>query len=127
MKDTPDEWMGVYSGTSQTAPTSYTNYVWSKVKSDIEFVEEEFQIATSDWTGNSAPYTYSLSVQGMAATSTMWVFYNSDYYEYATSGITATPASGAVTFSVASIPAGTITGTVRFINNSITAWQGGSY
>lgn len=26
--DTPDEWVGVYSGTSATAPTSYTAYTW---------------------------------------------------------------------------------------------------
>lgn len=29
---TPDNWMGVYSGTSSTAPTHYTDYQWFQIK-----------------------------------------------------------------------------------------------
>ena len=32
MGDIPDEWMGIYVGTSATAPTHYTDYAWYKVK-----------------------------------------------------------------------------------------------
>lgn len=32
MSGTPGPWMGVYSGTSATAPTHYTDYVWNEVK-----------------------------------------------------------------------------------------------
>ena len=32
MGDLPDEWMGIYSGSSATAPTDYTAYVWYKIK-----------------------------------------------------------------------------------------------
>lgn len=32
MKDTPDAWIGIYSGTSETAPTSHTSYVWYQYK-----------------------------------------------------------------------------------------------
>ena len=35
MGDIADEWMGIYSGTSATAPTSYTAYTWYKIKGDI--------------------------------------------------------------------------------------------
>ena len=34
MGDVPDEWMGIYSGASSTAPTAYTSYTWYKVKGE---------------------------------------------------------------------------------------------
>ena len=34
MGDTPDKWMGVYSGTQATAPTSYTAYQWFEIKGE---------------------------------------------------------------------------------------------
>lgn len=34
MGDVPDEWMGIYVGTSSTAPTHYTDYDWYKVKGE---------------------------------------------------------------------------------------------
>lgn len=36
MKDTPDQWMGVYSGFSQTAPAHYTDYMWYRIKGDSD-------------------------------------------------------------------------------------------
>lgn len=35
LKTTPGAWMGVYSGTLSTAPTSYTSYTWNRVRGDI--------------------------------------------------------------------------------------------
>ena len=32
MGDTPDKWIGIYSGTSATAPVSYTSYSWYEIK-----------------------------------------------------------------------------------------------
>lgn len=34
MKTTPDAWMGIYSGDSATAPTTYTSYTWYKIKGE---------------------------------------------------------------------------------------------
>lgn len=34
MGDLPDAWMGIYVGTSSTAPTHYTDYEWYKVKGE---------------------------------------------------------------------------------------------
>ena len=34
MTDTPSDWIGIYSGTSATAPTTYTSYIWYKIKGD---------------------------------------------------------------------------------------------
>ena len=34
MIDTPNEWIGIYSGISSTAPTTYTSYTWYKIKGD---------------------------------------------------------------------------------------------
>ena len=32
--DTPNEWLGIYSGASATAPTTYTSYSWYKTKGE---------------------------------------------------------------------------------------------
>ena len=32
MGDVPDDWMGIYVGSSATAPTAYTSYAWYKIK-----------------------------------------------------------------------------------------------
>ena len=34
MGTSPDEWIGIYSGTSTTAPTHYTDYTWYQFKGD---------------------------------------------------------------------------------------------
>lgn len=34
MGDIPDNWIGIYSGTSSTAPTSYTSYSWFQYKGE---------------------------------------------------------------------------------------------
>lgn len=34
MGTTPDNWMGIYSGTSSTAPTHYTDYDWFQIKGE---------------------------------------------------------------------------------------------
>ena len=34
MGDTPDSWMGIYCGTTSSAPSSYTSYTWYKIKGD---------------------------------------------------------------------------------------------
>ena len=34
MGDVPDDWIGIYSGTSQTAPTTYTSYDWFEYKGE---------------------------------------------------------------------------------------------
>ena len=34
MGDIPDDWIGIYSGTSSTAPTSYTSYSWFQYKGE---------------------------------------------------------------------------------------------
>ena len=34
MGDTPDEWVGIYSGTSSTAPVHYTSYTWYSWKGE---------------------------------------------------------------------------------------------
>lgn len=32
IRNTPDKWMGIYTGASRTAPTTYTSYVWYEIK-----------------------------------------------------------------------------------------------
>ena len=37
MGDIPDEWIGIYSGVSETAPTTYTSYTWYRYKGERGF------------------------------------------------------------------------------------------
>ncbi len=39
MKTTPDEWIGIYTGTAITAPTTYTSYTWYKFKGETGTAE----------------------------------------------------------------------------------------
>lgn len=39
MTTTPSDWMGIYSGSSATAPTHYTDYQWYKVKGETGTAE----------------------------------------------------------------------------------------
>lgn len=48
MKTTPDAWMGIYAGSSQTAPAHYTSYTWYKIKGDSAEAEDITQ-AVDDW------------------------------------------------------------------------------
>ena len=65
MGDTPDNWMGIYSGTSSTAPEHYTDYDWFQIKG-----------AKGD-TGNPATVasqsvTYQEGTSGSVAPSGTW-------------------------------------------------------
>ena len=45
MTSTPSPWMGIYAGTSSTAPTHYTDYTWYKIKgADGQAVLQDVQI-----------------------------------------------------------------------------------
>lgn len=58
MGNNPDKWMGVYSGTSSTAPANYTDYAWFEIKGNtgdpatVEDSEVRYQVGT---TGTVAP------------------------------------------------------------------------
>lgn len=56
MGTTPDNWMGIYSGTSSTAPVHYTSYQWFQIKGEkgdtgnpatITDTAVEYQVSTS--------------------------------------------------------------------------------
>ena len=42
MSTTPNDWMGIYAGASQTAPTAYTDYAWYKVKGETGSVSNMY-------------------------------------------------------------------------------------
>lgn len=58
----PDAWMGVYAGTSETAPTAYTDYQWYNVKGTTG---DEAELT-------SGTITYQISVSGTTAPSGTW-------------------------------------------------------
>lgn len=42
MGTTADDWMGIYSGTSSTPPTTYTSYTWYKIKGETGSVQNVY-------------------------------------------------------------------------------------
>lgn len=42
MKTTPDQWIGIYSGTASSAPTTYTSYTWYKIKGETGSISNAY-------------------------------------------------------------------------------------
>lgn len=109
MGTTPDDWIGIYSGTSSTAPVHYTDYDWFKFKGDtgatgaassIQSTAIEYQESTS---GTVVPQsTWTTTIPVVAQGNYLWtrttVTFNSGnpvvWYSVAHSGLDGT---GAVT------------------------------
>lgn len=55
MGDIPSDWMGIYVGSSSTAPTHYTDYEWYKVKGETGDAGEDGEsIGSVVWLSNSS-------------------------------------------------------------------------
>lgn len=76
---TPDNWMGVYSGTSSTAPTHYTDYQWFQIKgakgdtgnpATIQSTAIEYQASSSGTTVPSG--TWSTSIPSVTQGQYLW-------------------------------------------------------
>lgn len=76
---TPDDWMGIYSGTSSTAPTSYLAYDWYEIKgatgatgtaASIQSTAIEYQESAS---GTSVPQsTWTTTIPAVAQGNYLW-------------------------------------------------------
>lgn len=79
MGTTPDDWIGLYSGTSSTAPVHYTDYDWFKFKGDtgatgaassIQSTAIEYQESMS---GTSVPQsTWTTTVPAVTQGNYLW-------------------------------------------------------
>ena len=84
MKDTPDNWIGIYSGTAATAPTAYTSYLWFEYKGETgdtgtsitsvtlyssSGLVDTYRVTFSDNTYTSFNVTNGSSIQSIAKTS----------------------------------------------------------
>ena len=76
---TPDNWMGVYSGTSSTAPTHYTDYQWFQIKgakgdtgnpATIQSTAIEYQASSSGTTVPSG--TWSTTIPSVTQGQYLW-------------------------------------------------------
>lgn len=65
MYDTPDDWMGVYTGGSSSAPTSYTSYKWFEIKGDKGKTGDPATLATQN-------VAYQTSTSGTVIPSGNW-------------------------------------------------------
>lgn len=63
---TPDDWIGIYSGTASTAPTSYTAYTWFQYKGDKGDQGDPAVITQQS-------VTYQEGTSGTVAPSGTWV------------------------------------------------------
>ena len=66
MGDIPDAWVGIYSGSSTTAPTDYTQYKWYKIKGEKGDTGDPATIT-------SISVTYQASDSGTITPSGTWV------------------------------------------------------
>ena len=64
LKNIPDEYMGIYVGSSRTQPTNYDQYTWYKIKGENGYVNVDANVVVismtllvDDWEGESAPYS----------------------------------------------------------------------
>lgn len=79
MGDTPDNWFGIYSGTSSTAPAHYTDYDWFEIKGDKGDTGDSISAVTKT-SGTGAPGTtdvYTVYVNGVSV-GTFNVYQGSD-------------------------------------------------
>lgn len=65
MGTTPDNWMGIYSGTSSTAPTHYTSYQWFEIKGEKGDTGNPATITTTE-------VVYQTSSSGTVVPSGAW-------------------------------------------------------
>ena len=65
MSDTPDAWIGIYSGTSATKPTTYTSYTWYQIKGATGEPGTAASIT-------SATVEYAVHSSGTTAPTTGW-------------------------------------------------------
>ena len=93
------------------------------------FDDVDFSIATTDWTGDAAPYSAELSSDKFVAGCGIWVFWSSSYDSYSKTSISATVSSGKVTFSTNTKPTGAVGGFIRAVcgvNGTVPIVRGGT-
>lgn len=115
MTTTPDKWIGIYVGTSSTAPSAYTSYTWYQYKGD------------KGDTGNPATLTdseivYQGSSSGTTPPSGTWTttipVVAQGNYLWTRTTLTFNSGSPVVSYAVARIGVdGTGTGTVQSVNS----------
>ena len=73
MSTTPNDYMGVYTGSSATAPTTYTSYQWVKVKGETGSAANVYgntiEMSSDDRTKVSEAIASKLTAPGTAGTS----------------------------------------------------------
>lgn len=106
MSDTPDAWMGIYTGTASSAPASYTQYKWYNTKGMVgdpaRLVNRSvlYQVSTS---GTSPDGTWQETVPSAGPGEYLWTHIeltfdsgSVDWYEVARQGTNGVDGLGAV-------------------------------
>ena len=75
MSDNPDTYIGIYTGSAETAPTSYQSYNWNKIVGSVnveaDMVVIDITLSAENWS-ESAPY--SQTVEDSALKANMYPF-----------------------------------------------------
>ena len=115
MTTTPDKWIGIYVGTSSSAPSAYTSYTWYQYKGDKGDTGDPAELDTSE-------VVYQSSSSGTTPPSGTWtttipVVAQGDYLWTRTT-LEFNSGSPVVSYAVARIGVdGTGTGTVQSVNS----------
>lgn len=115
MTSTPDDWIGIYSGTSSSAPAHYTDYDWYEYKGDKGDTGDpaELDTATVEYQGSAS----GTDIPTGAWTTTIPVVAQGNYLWTRTT-LEFNSGSPVVSYSVARIGMdGTGTGTVQSVNS----------
>lgn len=107
MTNTPSDWIGIYSGTASSAPASYSEYNWYKIRGDVgpgaQLVSS--QVMYQESTSASSPTgTWQSTVPAVAQGNYLWTHiiltFDSgnpvDWFEVARQGTNGVDGTGAV-------------------------------
>ena len=132
MGDTPDNWMGIYSGTASTAPTHYTSYQWFEIKGEKgDTGDTGASIASVTRTGGTGEpgstdtYTITLDTGTVAGTFTVYNGLNGSGAVSTVNGIQP-DGSGNVAVTAADIQAtsGTVQSNLESLQTAVNGKQG---
>ena len=132
MGDTPDNWMGIYSGTQATAPTSYTAYQWFEIKGETgntgatgASIASVTRTSGTGDPGSTDTYTITLDTGTVAGTFTVYNGLNGTG-AVATVNSVQPDGSGNVAITATNVPAtsGTVQSNLDSLQTAVNGKQG---
>lgn len=128
----PDNWMGIYSGTQATAPTSYTAYQWFEIKGETgntgatgASIASVTRTGGTGAPGSTDTYTITLDTGTVAGTFTVYNGLNGTGAVATVNGVQP-DGSGNVAITATNVPAtsGTVQSNLDSLQTAVNSKQG---